>query len=259
MEARRIKELTDRQFQRVLTREGKVVTKTDTKEDVTVLFREVKGSSGERISIYYDNNTNLTKGDIIEYKGYKYLLTNENSVQSDVYKVSVLKRCTVLLNIEGRYIPMVIASNLTSDNLGADIINNLGLITKETDFIKNIARNSQYICFGGTYKVVNTFFNDGLAYVYLERTGNAIYGLQEIVYYGNTSFALSDDKVQLRFAMKVGTDKITWSEADIEYKVSNTEFAEIDDQGWLTMKKKGVITVTATCGDVYLKKSITIR
>lgn len=259
MDSRRIKELTGRQFQRVLAREGKVVTKTDTKEEVTVLFREVRGSSGERISIYYDYNTNLAKGDIIEYKGYKYLLTNENSIQSDVYKLSALKRCTVLLNIEGRYIPMVIASNLTSDNLGANIIDNIGLITKETDFVKNIARNSQYICFGGAYKVVNIFYNDGLAYIYMERTGNAIYGLQEMVYYGDTSFALADNKVQLRFAMRVTTDKVIWSEADIKYKVSNTEFAEIDDQGWLIMKKKGVVTVTATCGDVFLKKAITIR
>lgn len=259
MEARRIRELTDRQFQRVLMREGKTVTKADTKKEVTVLFREVKGSSGEHISIYYDYNTDLTKGDIIEYKGYRYLLSNENSIQSDTFKVSVLKRCTVLLNIAGRYIPMAIASNLLSSNFGASIVDNLGLVTKETDYVKAIERNSQYICFGSTYKVANIFYNDGLAYIYMERTGNAVYGLQELEYYGDTSFALSEGKVQLRFAMKVTTDKITWSEAKIEYKSSNPDFGSVDENGWLTLKKKGVITVTATCGDVTLKKTITIR
>ena len=65
--------------------------------------------------------------------------------------------------------------------------------------------------------------------------------------------------VGIPLAMKVGLEKITWSEAEIEYSSSNISFAEIDDQGWLTMKKKGVVTITATCGDVYLKKNITIR
>lgn len=259
MESRRIREMTDRQFQRVLEREGKVVTKTLTQEEIKVLFREVKGSSGERITIYYTYDTDLKKGDIVNYKGYNYMLINENSIQSDVFKVSALKRCTVRLNIAGRYIPMVIASNLSSNNLGASIVDNIGLVTTDTDDIKAIEKNTQYICFGSTYKVVNIFYNDGLAYIYLTRTGDALYGHQTIEYYGSTSFKLENGKVQLRFVVYTTTDKITWSEADIKYTSSNLNYAEIDKDGWLTPKKKGVITITATCGDLTLKKSITIK
>ena len=259
MEARRIKELTGRQFERVLNREGKVVKRADTQEEILVLFKEVRGSSGENISVYYKYDTNLSIGDIIEYKGYHYILANVNSVQSDVYKLSALKRCTVLLNINGRYIPMAIASNLASSGLGATVVDKITLITKETDHVKEIEKNSQYICFGSIYKVVNVFYNDGLAHVYMDRTGDAIYGLREIEYYGDTSFALTEGKVQLRFVMKVTTDKITWSEADIKYTTSNPKIAEIDDKGWLTLKQRGVITVTAECEDISLKKTITIR
>lgn len=256
MDARRLKNLTERQFNRVLSREGKIVTKSDTKEEVTILFKEVR-NVGENISIYYTNDTNLNVGDIVEYKGYRYVLKNVNSIQSDVYKASKLVRCTVLLNISGRHIPMALAND--REIMGENMANNLSLITKDTEHIREIKRNTQYICFGSTYKVSNIFYNDGLAHVYMERTGDANYGLQEMVYYGNTTFALSDGKVQLRFAVTTTLDKIIWSEAKIEYKSSNPRVAEIDENGWLTPKYKGVITITATCGDLHLKKNITIN
>lgn len=258
METRRLRELTERQLKRVLEREGKTVVKSLTQEEVTVLFRKIQGYSGEHITIYYPYNTNLKKGDIVEYKGFRYLLTEESCIHSDVFKTSVLKKCTVYLNINGRKIPMALASDLYS-NLGATLIDNIGLVTKDTEYIRNIEKKSQYICFGGTYEVNNVFYNDGIAYLYLTRKGDAIYGLKEIKYYGDTTFNLSDNKVQLRFAVLTSTNDIIWSEADIVYKTSNPDFAEIDNNGWMTMKKKGVITISASHEDLTLKKTITIK
>ncbi len=258
MQAIRLKEMTDRQFQRVLTREGKVVTNPFTKKEYTVLFREVQGTSGEHISVYYTYDTDLKKGDIVEYKGHRYILTNESAIQSDSFKVSILKKCTVLLNIYGKNIPMAITTSLNS-NLGAAIVENLSLITKDVEDIRNIERNDQYICFGSVYKVYNIFYNDGVAYIYLKRTGNAVYGLKEIKYYGETTYAFADKKVHLPFTVVTTLDDIVWSEAEITYTVSSSSVAEVDSQGWMTMKQKGIVTVTASCGDISVKKTITIR
>jgi hypothetical protein len=153
---------------------------------------------------------------------------------------------------------MAIVSNLSS-NVITCIVDNITLATNDNSDIRDIKRNTQYICFGSTYKVVNAFYNDGMAYIYMNREGDAIYGLQEMEYYGKTTYDLSDGKVQLRFVVVCGLDKIVWSEAEITYKSSNTNFADIDEHGWMTMKKKGVITISATCGDLTLKKTITIK
>ena len=260
MDSRRIKAMTERQFKRTLEREGKTVVKTLNQEEVTVLFREVKGSSGEHISIYYTYDTNLEKGDIVEYKKHRYILTNENSIQSDVFKVSKLKRCTVTLPIYGVNIPMAFASSdVFASNFGSVLIDNLGLVTKYTQDIDFLERGKQYICFGSTYKVKNFFINDGLVYILLERIGNATYGLQEIKYYGETSYSLSEKKVYLPFEVVTSIDDIVWADAPIVFTSSGTNIAEIDENGWLTFNKSGVVTITATCGDISLKKSITIR
>jgi hypothetical protein len=256
MQARRLKEMTDRQFQRVLAREGKEVFNPITLKKYTVLFREVRSTSGESISIYYTYDTDLKKGDIVEYKGFRYILTTESSIQSDSFKVSVLKRCTVLLNIYGRRIPMAI---LTSLNLGVVTTENLGLVTTDTDDIRSLERNSQYICFGSMYKVSNIFFNDGMAYVYMKRVGDAVYGLKEIKYYGSNTYSLEDGKVLLPFTVVTTIDDVVWTEAEITYTVSSNELAEVDANGYMTMKKRGVVTVTATCEGIYLKKTITIK
>jgi hypothetical protein len=260
MDSRRIKEMTERQFRRTLEREGKTVVKTLTQENVTVLFREVRGSSGEHISIYYTYDTNLKKGDIVEYKGYRYLLATENSIQSDVFKVSTLKRCTIEFSIYGRKVPMAFASSdVFASNFGSTVLENIGLVTTDADIVRLLERNTKYICFGSVYLIKNLFYNDGLAYILLERSGNAAYGLKEIKYYGGTSFALDEKKVHLPFDVVTTLDDFVWNEAQIEYKSSNPEFGSVDENGWLTLKKKGVFTVTATCGDVTLKKTITIR
>lgn len=259
MNSRRMKELTERQFQRVLIREGKTVLKSLTHEEVTVLFRETKGSSGDHVTIYYEQSANLQKGDIIEYKGHRYLLSNVNSIQSEVYKVSVLKRCTVYLNVYGKKVPMAMVADMYSSNFGASLINSLGLVTKDTATIKEVRKNDKYICFGGIYVVKSLFYNDGVAYILLERTGDALYSLKEIKYYGSTTFNLEEKTVQMPFAVLTTVDDIVWSEAEITYKSSNPNIAEIDSGGWLTLKQRGVITITAVCEDIIVKKTITIK
>lgn len=258
MEFRRLKEMTERQFKRVLDREGKKVIKTLTQEEVTVLFRKIQGHSGEHITIYYPYDTNLKKGDIVEYKGYRYLLSEESSIHSDIFKTSTLKKCTVFLNINGRHIPMAFSSDLYT-KLSSTVINSLGLVTTDTEHIRDIEKKNKYICFGGTYEVETIFYNDGLAYIYLKRTGDAMYGLLRIQYHGDTTFNLSDNKVQLRFSVITSTDDVVWSGVKLTYKSSNPNFADIDENGWLTMRQKGVITVTASYEDYTLKKTITIR
>jgi hypothetical protein len=260
MDSRRIKDMTERQFRRALEREGKAVVKSLTQENVTVLFREVRGSSGEHISIYYAYDANLKKGDIVEYKGYRYLLANENSTQSDVFKLSTLKRCTVEFSIYGRKVPMAFASSdVFASNFGSTLLENIGLVTTDNNIVRSLERSTKYICFGSVYMIKNMFYNDGLAYILLERSGNAAYGLKEIKYYGGTSLALEEQKVYLPFEVVTTLDDFVWIEAKIEYTSSNPDIATVDENGWLTLKKKGIIIVTATCEEITIKKTITIR
>ena len=135
-----------------------------------------------------------------------------------------------------------ISHNSTISMISGSVVIYTGL----NDYVREMEISDLYYNFGGYYRLGNYFYNNNLAYLYLEREVGRP-DTYSFVYDGLTSLDLSVGTYQLTYtAIKNGN---IINNPIISYAVSDNTIAAVSDTGLLTMIAAGNVTVTATWTD----------
>ena len=176
-----IKNCNQRQFNATMKRECITVSDYyDSTKTYDVFFRRSRRGSNPqgKVRIYFSQDTPIDIGTVFVLKDTSYVVTSRDGDESDIFYTSMAVKCdtsfTVFSNTEGRYVTVpcaVIADEYTLTN--NDIISiasgSVTVYTGDNSYTRDMSIGETYYNFGGYYKVGNTFYNNGLAYVYMTR------------------------------------------------------------------------------------------
>lgn len=247
-----------RQFEATMKREKITVRDYyDNNKNYDVFFRRNNRSNTPqgKVRFYYAQGTEINVGTVFVMKGTTYLVISRDADESDVYYTSLAVKCdtsfTVYSNTEKRYvvIPFVATSDkytISHNSTISMISGSVVIYTGLNDYVREMEISDLYYNFGGYYRLGNYFYNNNLAYLYLEREVGRP-DTYSFVYDGLTSLDLSAGTYQLTYtAIKNGN---IINNPIISYAVSDNTIAAVSDTGLLTMIAAGNVTVTATWTD----------
>ena len=240
---------TKRQFDAVLRKEGKTIIDYISGEQYRVFFRSMKhsDSTAMKLRLYYPKEVDIKRGTIFTIYNQQFLVVNQDSIESEIYCTSVAVRCTQKLLCSGVHLPFVVSDLKNVYPTGNSVMSIVGgaitLYSGDNDMLRSVSIDDSYVCCGGTYKVINTFYNDGLGYLYLSREAET--QSYTLTYAGLTQLAFEEGGTyQLSYEPKMG--KAIVSDATITYKLDSDSVATVDANGLLTMLTEGAVKITAT-------------
>lgn len=247
-----------RQFEATMKREKiSVMDYYDNNKNYDVFFRRNNRSNTPqgKVRFYFAQDTEINVGTVFVMKGTTYLVISRDADESDIYYTSLAVKCdtsfTVYSNTEKRYvvIPFVATSDkytISHNSTISMISGSVVIYTGLNEYVKEMKISDLYYNFGGYYRLGNYFYNNNIAYLYLEREVGRP-DTYSLVYDGLTSLDLSTGTYQLTYtAIKNGN---IINNPIISYAVSDNTIAAVSDTGLLTMIAAGNVTVTATWTD----------
>ena len=245
---------TKKQFDYTMNRERIVITDFfDSNITYEVFFRRNnRGTNPQgKLKLYYAKETPIQIGTIFVLKGEKYIVNSQDGIESDIFFTSMAVKCdtTFIVKCNGEYkdIPLTVVSDKFTVNHGSvfNVIDGAVIMyTQDNDIARSIAINNEYYAFGGYYKVGNNFFNNGLAYFYLERK-QMPQDDYKITYNGVTSFDINDSTTyQLSYTVTNNGNVV--ENPTIHYSSSDETVATVDSNGLMTMLKEGTVDITAS-------------
>ena len=257
---------TKKQFDYTMNRERIIVTDYfDSNITYEVFFRRNnRGTNPDgKVKLYYAKETPIQIGTIFVLKGEIYIVTSKDGIESDIFFTSMAIRCdvTFVVKSNGEYkdIPLTVVSDKMTVNHGSIfnvVSGSVVMYTQDNDISRNIAINNEYYAFGGYYKVGSNFFNNGLAYFYLERQqmpqDNYV-----ITYNGVTSFDINDGTTY-QLSYTVTNNGSVVKNPTIHYSSSDETIATVDSNGLMTMLKEGTVDITATYSTASTTTTMTI-
>ena len=257
---------TKKQFDYTMNRERIIVTDYfDSNITYEVFFRRNnRGTNPDgKLKLYYAKETPIQIGTIFVLKGEIYIVTSKDGIESDIFFTSMAIRCdvTFVVKSNGEYkdIPLTVVSDKMTVNHGS-VFNVVGgsvvMYTQDNDISRSISINNEYYAFGGYYKVGNNFFNNGLAYFYLERQ-TMPQDNYKITYNGVTSFDIKDSTTyQLSYTVTNNGNVV--KNPTIHYSSSDETIATVDSNGLMTMLKEGTVDITASYSTASVTTTMTI-
>lgn len=244
---------TKKQFDATMNRERIVVTDFfDSNITYEVFFRRNnRGTNPQgKLKLYYAKETPIHIGTIFVLNGEIYIVNSQDGIESDIFFTSMAVKCDVTFVVkcdrEYKDIPFTVVSDKFTVNHGTISVvdGTVIMYTQDNDIARNIAINNEYYAFGGYYKVGNNFFNNGLAYFYLERQVMP-QDDYAITYNGVTSFNMNDSTTyQLSYTVTNNGNVV--ENPTIHYSSSDETIATVDSNGLMTMLKEGTVDITAT-------------
>ena len=190
-------------------------------------------------------------------KDKTYVVTSRDDDESDIFYTSIAVKCdtslTVFSNSEDKYVnvPFVtlsdeytLSSNSTISMVSGDVV----IYTGDNPYSREVEINENYYNYGVYYKVRNTFYNNGLAYVYMTREAKPIEDKYTLSYTGVTSLDMADATTYQLSYTAIKNDVIVDSPA-LTYVSSDDTIATVDGNGLMTLLKEGNVTITATWTD----------
>lgn len=257
---------TKKQFDYTMNRERIVVTDYfDSNITYEVFFRRNnRGANPDgKVKLYYAKETPIQIGTIFVLKGEIYIVTSKDGIESDVFFTSMAVRCDVTFVVKnnGEYkdIPFTVASDKMTVGYGKIfnvVSGSIVMYTQDNDISRNIKINNEYYAFGGYYKVGNNFFNNGLAYLYLERQ-QMPQDDYKITYNGVTSFDIKESTTyQLSYTVTNNGNPV--ENPTIHYSSSDETVATVSDTGLMIMLKEGTVNITAAYSTASVTTTMTI-
>ena len=257
---------TKKQFDYTMNRERIIVTDYfDSNITYEVFFRRNnRGTNPDgKVKLYYAKETPIHIGTIFVLKGEIYIVTSKDGIESDIFFTSMAIRCdvTFVVKYNGEYkdIPLTVASDKMTVGYGKIfnvVSGSVVMYTQDNDISRNIAINNEYYAFGGYYKIGNNFFNNGLAYFYLERQ-TMPQDNYKIVYNGVTSFDIKESTTyQLSYTVTNNGNPV--ENPTIHYSSSDETVATVDSNGLMTMLKEGSVDITASYSMASVTTTMTI-
>ena len=254
-----IKNFNQRQFNATMKRECITVSDYyDRNKTYDVFFRRSRrgSNSNGKVRIYFSQDTPIDIGTMFVLKDDTYVVTSRDGDESDIFYTSIAVKCdtsfTVFSNTEHRYIsiPFVTLSDkftLSSNSTISMVSGAVVIYTGDNSYSREVELNETYYNYGGYYKVRNTFYNNGLAYVYMTREAKPA-DRYTLSYNGVTSLDMKDATTYQLSYTAIKNDVIV-DNPTLTYVSSNNTIATVDGNGLMTLLKKGNVTITTTWTD----------
>lgn len=256
-----IKNINQRQFDKTMLREGISVTDYyDVNKTYEVFFRRNNRSRRNnrnrdtqgKLNLFYAQSTPITIGTIFVLNGENYIVTSQDGIESDIYSTSIAVKCDTTFVVhsdkENKYIdvPMSVMSDewtVSNGNVFNMVNGAVAMFTQDNPVARGIAVNNKYYVFGGYYSVGNTFYNNGLAYFYLERQ-TMPQDNYKTVYTGVTTLDMKESTTyQLTYVVTNNGNVV--DNPSITYSSSDETVATVDENGLMTLHKEGTVNITA--------------
>ena len=253
-----IRNCNQRQFDAVMKRECIAVTDYYDGKSYNVFFRRNnKGNTPQgKLRFYYAQDTSIAVGTIFTLRGIHYLVTSQDANESDIYYTSIAIRCDTTFDVPVNTggvvtVPCVTIKNeyTLSQSSSVNLVDgSITVYTGDNPYTRNIAINDGYYNFGGYYKIANTVYNDGLAYVYMTKEATPQSDNFLLTYNGVTSVDMAESSTyQLSYtATKNGT---VVESPTLSYISNNDGVATVDSNGLLSFISTGTVSITATWTD----------
>lgn len=255
-----IKNCNQRQFDATMKRECITVSDYyDSTKTYDVFFRRNKRGSNPngKVRIYFSQDTPIDIGTTFVLKDKTYVVTSRDDDESNIFYTSIAVKCdtsfNVFSNAEHRYVTIpcaVIADEYTLTN--NDIISiasgSVTVYTGDNSYARDISIGETYYNYGGYYKVRNTFYNNGLAYVYMTREAKPIEDRYVLSYNGVTSLDMKD-ATTYQLSYTATKNDVVVNNPALSYTSSNDTIATVDSNGLMTMLKEGTVNITTTWTD----------
>ena len=254
-----IKNCNQRQFNTTMKRERITVSDYyDRTKTYNIFFRMNKRGSNPngKVRIYFSQDTPISIGTIFVLKDIPYVVTSRDDDESDIFYTSIAVKCdtsfNVFSNTEHRYVtvPCAVKSDeytLTNNSIISMVSGSVTVYTGDNSYAREIEINNGYYNFGGYYKVKNTFYNNGLAYVYMTREAKPE-DKYTLSYNGVTSLDMADATTYQLSYTATKNDVVVDSPA-LTYVSSDDTIATVDGNGLMTMLKEGDVKITTTWTD----------
>ena len=254
-----IKNFNQRQFNATMKRECITVSDYyDRNKTYDVFFRRSRrgSNSNGKVRIYFSQDTPIDIGTMFVLKDDTYVVTSRDGDESDIFYTSIAVKCdtsfTVFSNAEHRYIsiPFVTLSDkytLSSNSTISMISGSVVIYTGDNPYSREVELNESYYNYGGYYKVRNTFYNNGLAYVYMTREAKPE-DRYTLSYNGVTSFDMKDTTTYQLSYTAIKND-VPVDSPTLTYVSSDNTIATVNDTGLMTLLKEGNVKITATWTD----------
>ena len=254
-----IKNCNQRQFNATMKRECITVSDYyDSTKTYNVFFRRSRrGSNSQgKVRIYFSQDTPIDIGTTFVLKDKPYVVTSRDGDESDVFYTSMAIKCDTTFNVysntEHRYvsIPFVTLSDkyTLSSNSSISMVSGAVIIyTGDNPYSREVEVNENYYNYGGYYEVANTFYNNGLAYVYMTREAMPT-DRYTLSYNGVTSLDMKDTTTYQLSYTAIKNDVVVDSPA-LTYVSSDNTIATVNGNGLITLLKAGNVKITATWTD----------
>ena len=254
-----IKNCNQRQFNATMKRECITVSDYyDRNKTYDVFFRRSRRGSNPqgKVRIYFSQDTPIDIGTTFVLKDKPYVVTSRDGDESDVFYTSIAVKCDTSLNVfsnaENRYvsIPFVTLSDkftLSSNSTISMVSGSVVIYTGDNSYSREVEINENYYNYGGYYEVANTFYNNGLAYVYMTREASPADNYK-LTYNGVTSLSMADSTTYQLSYIAIKNDVII-DNPTLTYVSSDDTIATVDGNGLMTLLKEGNVTITATWRD----------
>ena len=254
-----IKNFNQRQFNATMKRECITVSDYyDRNKTYDVFFRRSRRGSNPngKVRIYFSQDTPIDIGTMFVLKDDTYVVTSRDGDESDIFYTSIAVKCdtsfTVFSNAENRYvsIPFVTLSDkftLSSNSTVSMISGSVVIYTGDNPYSREVELNETYYNYGGYYKVGNTFYNNGLAYVYMTREAKPE-DRYTLSYNGVTSLDMADATTYQLSYTAIKND-VPVDSPTLTYVSSDNTIATVDGNGLLTLLATGNVTITTTWTD----------
>lgn len=244
---------TQKQFDVTMNREKITVAdffNSDIKYDVFFRRNQRSTTPQGKVRFFYAQSTPIDIGTIFILNGSNFIVTSKDGIESNIYFTSLAVKCdtTFVVQSENKYIdvPMSVVSDKWTVAHGSvfSMVNGaVAMFTQDNSVARDIAVDNKYYAFGGYYKVGNTFFNNGLAYFYLERQ-TMPQDNYKTVYIGATTLDMNDSTTyQLTYVVTNNGNVV--DNPSITYSSSDETVATVSDTGLMTLLKEGTVEITA--------------
>ena len=250
-----IKNCNQRQFNAIMKRECITVSDYyDRTKTYNVFFRRSRRGSNPqgKVRIYFSQDTPIDIGTMFVLKDDTYVVTSRDGDESDVFYTSIAVKCdtsfTVHSDAEKRYvnIPFVTLSDkfTLSSNSSISMVSGAVIIyTGDNSYARDMSVNSAYYNYGGYYKVGNTFYNNGLAYVYMTR--EAMPSNKYVLSYTGVTSLDMKDATTYQLSYTATKNDVAVNNPALSYTSSNDTIATVDSNGLMTLLKEGNVKITA--------------
>lgn len=259
------RQIVSHQLEEAMKRESHSVLNYSTGKLSEVIFRKFASGKGtqERRKIYYRHDGSIMKSDILKYDNDYYLVINQDSKESEIYYGSVINKCNELWNISGCDLPMIVGDlDSATPRNGQMTVSVSGIIilyTKDIpDLHSKMILDTELYTNGGIYKIVNTYYVNGLAYLYLSREKMDTSITFDLINDSTNFTYKSGQEINQGWYVKSTTNTIYIPEAKLTFASSDPSVGYVNSNGKIVMVKAGTFDLTVTANYVIENSGVSI-